>query len=99
MSPLSTPARPHCAPVHTGRMASCAGVVAAMTAHGLPMLVVRSGVSFRDLPNLVVTHAPSIFRFDAHAPPDFDRLIARTPAAETLPEIARQLVGALEDAH
>jgi hypothetical protein len=70
-----------------------------MTAHGLPMLVVRHAVSFRDLPELAVTHAPSIFRFDAQAPPDFDRLIARAPAAETLPEIARQLLGTLEDAH
>jgi hypothetical protein len=75
------------------------GVAAAMAAHGLPMLVVRNAVSFRDLPHLAVTHAPSIFRFDADTPPDFDRLVARACAADTLPEITRQLVGALEYAH
>ena len=76
------------------------GVVAAMTAHGLPMLVIRHGVSFRDLPHLAVTHAPPIFRFDIESPPsDFDRLLAPARAADTLPEITRQLVGALEDAH
>lgn len=76
------------------------GVAAAMTAHGLPMLIVRNSVSFRNLPNLTLDHAPSVFRFDATRPPDFDRLaMARTRAAETLPLITRQLIGALEDAH
>jgi Glycosyltransferase Family 4 len=76
------------------------GVAAAMTAHGLPMLVVRNGVSFRDLPDLAVTQAPSVFRFDARQPPDFDRLAtARGRAVDTLPQITRQLLGALTDAH
>lgn len=76
------------------------GVAAAMTAHGLPMLVTRSDESYRDLPGLAVTHAPSVFRFDAAAPPDFDRIVmARAPAADTLPGITRQLVAALEDAN
>jgi len=76
------------------------GVAAAMTAHGLPMLVVRNSVSFRELPDLAVTHAPSVFRFDAGHPPDFDQIAAaRTRPADTSPKIARQLVGALADAH
>lgn len=76
------------------------GVAAAMTAHGLPMLIVRNSVSFRDVHDLVVTHEPSVFRFDAGAPPDFDRLAkARAHAVDTLPQITRQLVRALEDAH
>lgn len=76
------------------------GVAAAMTAHGLPMLIVRNRVSFRDVPDLTVSHAPSVFRFHADRPPDFDRLAAaRTPAADTLPQITRQLLGALTDAH
>jgi len=75
------------------------GVAAAMTAHGLPMLVVRNGVSFRDVPDLNVTHAPSVFRFDVHRPPDFDRLTqARTSPVDPLPDITRTLVGALENA-
>jgi glycosyl transferase family 4 len=74
------------------------GVAAAMTAHGLPMLVVRNDESYRDLPGLAVTHAPSVFRFDAAATPDFDRIaMARTRAADTLPDITRQLLAALED--
>jgi hypothetical protein len=74
------------------------GVAAAMTAHGLPMLVVRNDESYRDLPGLVVTHATSVFRFDPAAPPDFDRIAsARRHAADTLPDITRQLVAALED--
>jgi hypothetical protein len=75
------------------------GVAAAMTAHGLPMLVVRSDVSFRDLPDMALTHAPSVFRFDAGQPPDFNRLaMARTPAVDTLPQITQQILGALKDA-
>jgi hypothetical protein len=75
------------------------GVAAAMTAHGLPMLVVRNGVSYRDLPELAVSHASSVFRFDAGHPPDFDRLaMARTRARDTVSEIARQIEAALEDA-
>jgi glycosyltransferase involved in cell wall biosynthesis len=74
------------------------GVAAAMTAHGLPMLVVRNGVSFRDLPALSVTHAPSVFRFDTHSPPDFDRLAsARTRPLDTLAEITVQLVGVMKE--
>ena len=76
------------------------GVAAAMSAHGLPMLVVRNDTSYRDLPGFTLSHGPVVFRFDADAPPDFDRLVtARTRAVDTLPEITRQLVGALKDAH
>lgn len=75
------------------------GVATAMQTHGLPMLVVRHRQSFRDLPGLQVTHTPSVFRFDAAAPPDFDRVTrARTAASETLPDITRQLVRVLENA-
>ena len=75
------------------------GVAAAMTAHGLPMLVVRHRESYRDLPGLDVTHAPSVFRFDARRPPDFERLAAaRTRATDTLADITRQIEGALKDA-
>ena len=74
------------------------GVAAAMTAHGLPLLVVRNDVSYRDLPGLAVTHVPSVFRFDAGNPPDFDDLaMARTSAVDALPELTRQLVGALKE--
>ena len=73
------------------------GVAAAMVAHGLPMLVVRHSQSFRDLPGLSVMHAPAVFRFDAAAPPDFDRITgARGPIADTLSETTRQLTSALE---
>ena len=74
------------------------GVAAAMTAHGLPMLVVRNGVALRDLPNLAVHHAPSVFRFDAGDPPDFDRLLsARSRPADSSPQIAQRLIKALAD--
>ena len=73
------------------------GVAAAMTAHGLPMLVVRHSASLRSLPALAITHAPSVFRFDAHL--NFDRLVAsRTPGTDTLREISRRFVGALRHA-
>ncbi|MEJ1964418.1 MAG: hypothetical protein WDO56_23890 [Gammaproteobacteria bacterium] len=75
------------------------GVAAAMMAHGLPMLVVRSTESFRDLPGLKVTYAPQVFAFDAAAPPDFDTIIgARARVGETLPQIASQFLRALERA-
>lgn len=76
------------------------GVAAAMSAHGLPLLVARTGARYRDLPGLTLTHGPTVFRFDSADPPDFDRLVmARTRAADTLPDITRQLVGALKNAH
>ncbi len=75
------------------------GVAAAMAAHGLPMLVVRHSASLRCLPALEIEHAPSVFRFDEHRPPDFDRLVtARARGADTLREITRQFVGALQHA-
>jgi hypothetical protein len=75
------------------------GVAAAMRAHGLPMLVVRQEHAFRDLADLSASHPPPIFRFDAAAPPDFDALVAsRRPAADTLPQVTRQFMAALEHA-
>lgn len=75
------------------------GVAAAMRAHGLPMLVVRHGQSFRELPALDVRHGPSVFRFDAAAPPDFDQLtLARASAADTLSDTVKQFLKILEHA-
>jgi hypothetical protein len=75
------------------------GVAAAMRAHGLPMLIVRQEHAFRDLAGLTASHPPPIFRFNAAAPPDFDAVVvSRRPAADTLPEVTRQLMAALEDA-
>jgi hypothetical protein len=75
------------------------GVAAAMQAHGLPMLVVRQERAFRDLEDLSVSHPPSVFRFDAAAPaPDFDALVgARARAVDTLPDVTRQLIAALDN--
>jgi hypothetical protein len=68
-----------------------------MLEHGLPMLVARHRQAFRDLPGLSVSHPPSVFRFDASAPPDFDVLVtSRQPARDTLPQAARELVNLLE---
>jgi len=73
------------------------GVAAAMTAHGLPILIARNGESYRDLPALSVTHAPSVFRFDAACPPDFDRVAtARAGAVDTLSDITRQMLAAMQ---
>jgi len=75
------------------------GAAAAMREHGLPMLVVRNEQRFRDLPGFSVSHSPSIVRFDAGAPPDFDSLVrTRQPARDTLPEAAGQLLTILERA-
>ena len=75
------------------------GVAAAMTAHGLPMLVVRHTAALRALPALAITHAPTVFRFDTRPPLDFDRLVtARTSGSDTLREISRRFVGALQHA-
>jgi hypothetical protein len=72
------------------------GVAAAMTAHGLPLLIARNGDTYRDLPGLVVSHAPTVFRFDATHPPDFDRVAkARSHATDTLAEVTRQIEDAL----
>ncbi len=76
------------------------GVAAAMHEHGLPMLVVRNSQAFRDLPGFRVSHPPSVFRFDAAAPPDFDSLVGtRQAARHTLPAIARELGTILERAN
>jgi hypothetical protein len=73
------------------------GVAAAMTAHGLPILIARNGESYRELPGLTVTHAPSVFRFDAAHPPDFDRVAtARTGAVDTLSDVSRQMLAAMQ---
>jgi hypothetical protein len=75
------------------------GVSAAMFAHGLPQLIVRHERPFRDAPELRVTHAPGVFRFDAAAPLNYDTLInARRPPRDTLPEVAGQLVSLLREA-
>jgi len=72
------------------------GVAAAMTAHGLPILIARNGESYRGLPDFAVTHSPLVFRFDVHHPPDFERLAgARTPPVDSLSQITQQFVSAL----
>jgi hypothetical protein len=75
------------------------GVAAAMTAHGLPVLIARHGERYRDLPDLAITHAPSVFRFEAGNPPDFDRVVsARARAVDTLRDITLQFENGLQEA-